>query len=122
MPQRPKSICRYAACNVLIALPGHCEKHKQDAVGWFKTSTKSATERGYGWQWTKLRERIMRRDKGLCQPCKRDLRIAIATEVDHIICKEAGGTDDEANLQAICRACHKAKTARERGRASPRMR
>ncbi|WP_245392277.1 HNH endonuclease [Salinicola halophyticus] len=36
-----------------------------------------------------------------------------ATEVDHIVNVEAGGTDDDSNLEAICSPCHKAKTARE---------
>ncbi len=36
-----------------------------------------------------------------------------ATEVDHIVNVESGGTDDDSNLEAICSPCHKAKTARE---------
>jgi 5-methylcytosine-specific restriction protein A len=38
--------------------------------------------------------------------------------VDHIINKQSGGTDDESNLQAICKPCHDQKTQREarRGR------
>jgi len=39
-----------------------------------------------------------------------------ATEVDHIIPKAKGGTDDMSNLQAINKECHKKKTAREQGR------
>jgi len=39
-----------------------------------------------------------------------------ATEVDHIIQKANGGTDDLNNLQSINRECHKIKTAREQGR------
>jgi hypothetical protein len=34
-----------------------------------------------------------------------------ATEVDHIIELANGGTDDVDNLQPLCSACHKAKTA-----------
>lgn len=68
----------------------------------------------YGREWEILRARILKRDKYLCQTC---LRKGIATEakaVDHIKAKAFGGTDDEANLQAICQACHKEKTAHER--------
>lgn len=47
--------------------------------------------------------------------------MAIATEVDHIIPKSAGGTDAHFNLRAICAPCHAAKTAiesqRNRGRS-----
>ena len=33
-----------------------------------------------------------------------------ASEVDHIIEKTDGGTDDDSNLEAICNPCHTAKT------------
>jgi 5-methylcytosine-specific restriction protein A len=114
MPSRPKSICRKAGCSTLIDKPGWCEKHTTLAVGWNQTSIKSANERGYGWAWKKQRVRIMKRDSGLCQPCLKTGQVSIATEVDHIINKARGGTDDDSNLQAICDDCHKAKTARER--------
>lgn len=39
-----------------------------------------------------------------------------ATEVDHITPKASGGTDDPANLQGICKACHRAKTQDEAAR------
>ncbi|MEP2103079.1 MAG: HNH endonuclease [Parasphingorhabdus sp.] len=81
--------------------------------GWSKKGRKSAHERGYGWAWRKLRAFILRRDKGLCQPCLRNGVTTLAREVDHIIPKEWGGSDDEGNLQSICIDCHKAKTAEE---------
>jgi 5-methylcytosine-specific restriction endonuclease McrA len=34
-------------------------------------------------------------------------------EVDHIVPKKQGGTDDESNLQSLCKPHHSAKTARE---------
>jgi len=40
-------------------------------------------------------------------------RITPATEVDHIVGKAQGGTDAADNLEAICKACHQAKTASE---------
>ena len=36
-----------------------------------------------------------------------------AKEVDHILAKANGGTDDPNNLQSICVACHREKTAKE---------
>ena len=37
-------------------------------------------------------------------------------ELDHILTKYAGGTDDIANLQLLCHACHLKKTKEERAR------
>ena len=79
----------------------------------------SAKDRGYGWEWQKLRLQILRRDNGLCQcdRCKGGAVFTkIATEVDHIIPKSKGGTDDPANLQAINKECHKRKTQQEQGK------
>jgi 5-methylcytosine-specific restriction endonuclease McrA len=35
----------------------------------------------------------------------------LATDIDHIVEVANGGTDDIENLQPLCNACHKAKTA-----------
>ena len=70
-----------------------------------------------GHRWQKLRERILRRDASLCQPCKARGHITLAVEVDHITPIHKGGTDAEDNLQAICSECHKAKTAAEQGKS-----
>lgn len=82
-------------------------------MAWSRTSRH---KRGYGTAWDKLRKRILVRDKHLCQPCLAKQHITAATQVDHIKGKAAGGTDDEANLQAICSDCHASKTAEESGR------
>lgn len=73
----------------------------------------SRHERGYGAAWDKLRKAVLRRDKGLCQVCLAAGKYRPAREVDHIQPKASGGTDVETNLQAICTACHQAKTATE---------
>ena len=116
MPCRPKSICRQPGCHALTDGPGYCSKHEQQASGWARSSTKSTTERGYGYAWQKKRERILARDCGLCQPCRRQGRVTPANDVDHIVQKADGGTDDDENLQSICHDCHKAKTIAERRR------
>lgn len=80
----------------------------------------SATERGYGYEWQKLRAQAMRRDHWLCQPCQRKGRATPATECDHITPKANGGTDALDNVQAICKPCHKAKTEVEAANAQGR--
>jgi 5-methylcytosine-specific restriction enzyme A len=81
---------------------------------------KSRHERGYGTAWEKLRKRILARDRHLCQACL-PKRVTAANEVDHIVPKAKGGTDDESNLRAICTPCHRAKTAADQGK-KPRHR
>lgn len=66
-------------------------------------------------QWQKLRAKIMKRDGGLCQQCLRDGHTTPATDCDHIVPLLAGGTDDESNLQALCRDCHNIKSRADRG-------
>lgn len=70
-----------------------------------------------GRPWRRLRDQVMQRDKHLCQPCKAQGRYTEATQVDHIVPIAEGGTDDRANLQAICSPCHEAKTQAEAMRA-----
>ena len=77
--------------------------------------TQSRHERGYGSAWVKLRKVILKRDSYLCQACLAQGRPTPATDVDHIKPKAQGGTDDVANLQSLCRACHEDKTKRENG-------
>jgi len=86
--------------------------------------TKSRHERGYGAAWVKLRKRIMERDCGLCQVCRRAGRVTVANQVDHIVSKAnayrmkwtPAQIDAETNLQAICNPCHLVKTEAEQGK------
>lgn len=66
-----------------------------------------------GRPWRRKRERILKRDHGLCQPCQRNDTFTLATQVDHVIPKADGGTDDDSNLQSICGPCHDAKSKAE---------
>lgn len=113
MPVKAPTPCRHPGCGACVHDgSGYCAAHQREKTGWFKHK-RSAPERGYGNAWRKLREIVMRRDAGLCQPCLAAGRVTPATAVDHIVPKSQGGTDDPANCQAICRRCHVRKTARE---------
>ncbi len=81
--------------------------------GWSDRRT-SRHARGYGAAWDKARERVLTRDCGICQPCKRHGILHEGHEVDHIVPKDQGGGDDDSNLQTICTEVHKAKTQAER--------
>ncbi len=82
-------------------------------MAWSKASRQS---RGYGRQWERLRKAVLERDGFLCQPCKASGRVKLGNQVDHIKPKAKGGTDDPANLQAICEPCHKTKTIKDSGK------
>lgn len=72
----------------------------------------TAPERGYDHRW-KLLSRAHRRREPLCRHCANAGRVRLGELVDHIRPLKAGGTNDEANLQTLCRACHKVKTDAE---------
>lgn len=92
---------------------------RSDAGGW-RGERGTRHERGYGATWDKLRRQILDRDKWLCLPCLAKGRTKPARSVDHIIPRSRGGTDDHANLQAICPDCHHAKTTAEGHEAAGR--
>lgn len=75
----------------------------------------TATERGYGAAWRKLRDSIMKRDCYLCQVCAAKGRVTSANQVDHITPKAKQGTDDPENLQSICDPCHRDKSTTDKG-------
>lgn len=120
MPQAAPRPCTHPGCGVLVRDgTGRCKAHPP--INRFADPRRGTRqERGYGSEWDKLRLQILRRDGGLCQPCLAQDRTTRAEAVDHIAPKAEGGTDDPANLQSICRPCHKLKTAAEAARASAR--
>lgn len=75
----------------------------------------TASQRGYGASWRKLRAWFLRRHP-LCAACEAKGRLTAATVVDHVLPRRFGGTDHPRNLQPLCATCHNAKTAREMGR------
>lgn len=70
----------------------------------------TTTERGYGWQWQKLRLVILT-EEPLCRTCaEQDLYVA-AEEVDHV--DGDSHNNERDNLRPLCRACHLQRTARD---------
>lgn len=60
--------------------------------------------------WAKIRRRILARDGRVCRLAYADCCTTTATEVDHIT---PGDNHHPSNLQAVCKACHARKSARE---------
>ena len=113
MPKRAPTPCRKPGCGSLCRDgTGYCEAHRN--TRWEQHQRgRTPEQQGYGIAWKRLRQVVIRRDQGLCQQCKRDGKIRSGTDVDHIVAKSRGGTDDMSNLELLCRSCHASKTARE---------
>ncbi len=112
MPIACRKPCAHPGCGTLTNST-YCEKHRL-AHTW-NHGGKSRQERGYGRAWEKLREHVLLRDMRLCQEClRKESMVTLATEVDHILPKSQGGTDDLDNLQSLCHRCHSKKTALNR--------
>ena len=129
MPISAPKPCRHPGCGKLVRDgSGRCASHKRPTPGSFADRSRGTRqERGYGGSWEKTRERILKRDNGLCQEC---LRNGVLTAVgdkpysawcDHIVPKAEGGTDDDNNLQTLWRDCHKTKTDTEKARGVARV-
>lgn len=71
---------------------------------------KTTTERGYGWQWQKLRLVILAQEP-LCRFCREAGKIVRADEVDHI--DGDSFNNDRENLRPLCRPCHLKRTAKD---------
>ena len=120
MPSAAPKPCIHPGCGVLVRDgTGRCARHPK-ANSYADKNRGTRHQRGYGTAWDKLRALILQRDSGLCQVCAASGRVALAHAVDHIKPKAEGGTDDAANLQSICKACHADKTAAEAKRGIAR--
>ncbi|MFQ7430679.1 HNH endonuclease [Sutterella wadsworthensis] len=122
------TLCKHPGCRHPVPRgEDFCEKHKEDAARRQQTEHRqrdrrrealkgSASARGYGARWQRLRARFLR-EHPLCVDCARLGRVTPATDVDHIQ-PHRGDQDlmwDESNLQPLCHRCHSKKTAREDG-------
>jgi 5-methylcytosine-specific restriction protein A len=75
----------------------------------------AATDRIRGYALQKIRDRILRRDQGICRcdDCVRTGKLRPASEVEHYLPLWAGGAEHDANRYAINSECHEAKTTCE---------
>jgi len=116
MPRRVPSGCRVPGCPVLAASRGYCERHAAEHERQYEQTRGSAASRGYDAQWRRLRKMHLAKYP-LCSDWfgvhAKENRLVEGTEVDHIIPKRQGGTDDGSNLQTLCHACHSRKTILE---------
>jgi 5-methylcytosine-specific restriction protein A len=105
-----KYLCSEAGCNELLDKPGYCEKHKRKPAVPFSNAIKFNESLYKTTQWKKLRARHLKYN-GCCVGCGKEENLI----VDHI--EPPRGSErlffDEYNLQTLCTACHRIKTAKE---------
>jgi 5-methylcytosine-specific restriction protein A len=97
MPPRASKICSTPGCPNLQP----CEKHVRKP---WEGSTRGGSDKG----WRKTRARILKRDS-FCRGCG----VRESTICDHIVARAFGGTEDDSNLQGLCRPCSDTKSGKE---------
>ena len=111
MPTAPLRPCNAPGCRELVPY-GYCKAHATQR----ERTRGSAHERGYTRDWAKA-AKAFRQEHPTCAECERRGIVKAATCVDHIRPHKG----DQAlfwsadNWQALCDACHGAKTAKEDG-------
>lgn len=94
-----------------------CDKHPREQ--WAKRP--EATKRITGRKLQRMRADLFQREP-LCAECKRNGRVSLATQRDHIKPLAEGGADDSTNEQGLCHACHEGKSLAESLRGQQRWR
>jgi 5-methylcytosine-specific restriction protein A len=84
--------------------------HERAYQAAFDKLRKSARARGYDAKWEKTRV-VFLEYHPKCMNC----RVFPAVDVDHIIAKRDGGSDEWNNLRSLCHSCHSARTGRDQG-------
>ena len=112
MPNKAPSVCCVPGCPAVACAGGRCAAHRGWAQASSDTHRRSASVRGYGRHWARLRLMHLAREP-LCRHCMARGRLTGAAEVDHILPLAQGGTNDDTNLQSLCKRCHSRKTIGE---------
>lgn len=116
MPRRAPTPCRYPGCAAVLQVPGYCAPH-QARVHRDYGRARRGFDKEIGFyqsmRWRAVRAQVLR-ETPLCVACALKDCVTAAIVVDHVIpIKRGGDRYARANLQALCIACHNAKTARE---------
>lgn len=101
MPSMLARPCSHPGCPNL-----DCQVHRGETRQQADDRRGNANERGYGRRWRLLRLMYLRAHP-VCAECG-----AAAVDVHHIVAKRDGGTDQWANLRALCHSCHSRMTNR----------
>jgi 5-methylcytosine-specific restriction protein A len=119
-PISPPSICTAHGCGTLVFGGGKCPSCLAQSRKDSDSRRPNATQRGYDTRWSAFSKRYLR-DHPMCEcdECGRlpEWQRQEATDVDHIDGRGPNGPRgyDATNCQALSKAHHSRKTAREDG-------
>ncbi len=114
MPPKAPHPCAYPRCPNLTT-ERYCPDHKTIASREYNQSNRPTDRKLYGRQWVAIRNLYIQKHP-LCELCLEAGRYVPATEVHHKLPLDKGGSNDESNLQALCKPCHSAITISETNR------
>ena len=105
MPRKPKHPCSYPGCPNLT-YSRYCEEHERFMMRRYNSVERNPrAKRRYGPEWKRIRRAFLD-EHPFCEMCRRNGRYVEADTVHHIRPLSEGGTNDEANLMALCHSCH----------------
>ena len=89
-----------------------CQRHGYGRSGWARHRP-PANAYAYSGDWPHRVRKVLERDGYECQLRYADICVGRASQCDHIVQPEAGGTNDLANLRAVCKRCHARRTGQQ---------
>ena len=107
MARKPLGPCKVRTCSGRATHGRYCADHAH--LGRRRDDRPSAARRGYDRKWRRIRAAFIKANP-YCAVCG-----APTEEVDHIIPRAVGGSNDWSNLQPLCKIHHSQKTALQDG-------
>ena len=106
--------CAYPRCAQIIHTK-YCNTHKHIQLKVSRETRGTTSQQGYGSMWQKIRK-IHLLNHPLCVNCKTHGIVKPAKEVHHIVELKQGGTNENDNLQSLCKSCHSKRTRMSKSR------
>ena len=108
MPYKSPRHCAVPGCPGYAASGStYCAEHRK-----IHNRRDPVVAKHYNRRWEKISKLFLSKHP-LCQQCQSAGRLTPATETHHIKLVAEGGTDEDANLMALCKPCHSRFTYEE---------